>query len=177
MDLTHEIKYGYPHKSIAGTDEAGRGSWAGPVVAAAIILPAAIPESLLAQLNDSKKLTHKKREELFVPLQEYAHGIGSADETEIDDINILQASLLAMKRAVAALPQSPDHILVDGNKLPAWDYTATALIKGDALSPSIAAASILAKVTRDRIMIELDTQYPVYQWASNKGYGVKSHRA
>lgn len=177
MNLAYEIKYGYPQKQIAGTDEAGRGCWAGPVVAAAIILPETIPPTLLAELDDSKKLTPKKREALFPLLQEYAHGIGSADVQEIDTLNILQASMLAMKRAVAALPSPPDHILVDGNRKPDWDYASTALIKGDSLSPSIAAASILAKVSRDQIMTTLDREYPAYHWASNKGYGAKAHQA
>lgn len=135
---------------VAGIDEAGRGPWAGPVVAAAVVLtPSAIPEGL----NDSKKLPKARREALLLALEEHATvGVGVADVTEIDRLNILAASLLAMQRAVDALPACPAHALVDGNRPPALACPVTTVVKGDARSLSIAAASIVAKVTRDRIM-------------------------
>ena len=169
-----ERDYGWPEKPVFGVDEAGRGPWAGPVVAAAICLPAAFN----LPVDDSKKLSPKKRDALFEALNELPHGIGSASVEEIDALNILQATHLAMQRAVDALAArlgSPQHVLVDGNRLPDWPYAATALVGGDGLSPSIAAASILAKVTRDRHMAALDAQFPGYGWASNKGYGAKAH--
>jgi len=175
--MQYEQAVGWPTKPIAGVDEAGRGSWCGPVVAAAAILPATFNIDGLA---DSKKLSAARREELFVTLQTIPHGIGCASVAEIDALNILQASFLAMQRAVRALPVRPAHILIDGNQLPNASYplpcAASALIGGDNLSPTIAAASILAKVTRDHIMIALDSEHPGYHWASNKGYGAKAHR-
>lgn len=179
MDFGPEQKFGWPEKSVFGVDEAGRGPWAGPVVAAAICLP---PDfDLLAHaVNDSKKLTAKKRDSLYEALIGLPHGLGEASVAEIDAVNILQATHLAMHRAVTALADqigAPHHILVDGNRLPDWDYHAQAMIGGDALSPSIAAASILAKVSRDRHMADLDKAYPGYDWASNKGYGAKAHQA
>jgi ribonuclease HII len=171
-----EHQHGWPDTPVAGVDEAGRGPWAGPVVAAAIILPADFALSGPLSVDDSKKLSEKKREAIFEQLVALPHGIGQASVDEIDQLNILQATFLAMTRAVDGLTQAPAHVLVDGNHLPTWDRSATAVIGGDGLSPSIAAASILAKVTRDRIMRQLDADFPVYGWASNKGYGAKAHQ-
>lgn len=159
---------------IAGLDEAGRGPLAGPVVAAAVVLdPTLVP----AGLNDSKKLTAKRRDELFDQIMATAHvGIGLSEVEEIDRINILEASLLAMERAVAALPHPPDHCLIDGNQKPrGLTIRMQTVVKGDALSLSIAAASIIAKVTRDRIMVGLAQQHPGYGWESNMGYGAAKH--
>jgi len=159
---------------IAGVDEAGRGPLAGPVVAAAVILCA----GGIAGLDDSKKLSAKRRAELEALILARCHvGIGMASVEEIDRINILQATFLAMTRAVEALPQAPDHVLVDGNRLPKWSYSAEAIIGGDALHPCISAASIIAKEYRDRIMVAADSEYPGYGWASNKGYGAAVHMA
>lgn len=159
---------------IAGVDEAGRGPLAGPVVAAAVILP---HNHAIIGLDDSKKLSHKKRAALEIQIKEKCHfAIGWADPVEIDNINILQATMLAMKRAADGLNQEPDHILVDGNRLPIWKYSAEFVIGGDAIHASISAASIIAKEYRDRLMIAADAQYPGYGWASNKGYGSKLHR-
>lgn len=176
MDFGPERQFGWPEKLVFGVDEAGRGPWAGPVVAAAICLPADFDLGV----DDSKKLTAKKRDALFEQLVALPHGLGAASVEEIDAMNILQATHLAMSRAVDALAAetgAPHHVLVDGNRLPDWPYTASALIGGDGLSPSIAAASILAKVTRDREMQRLDSVFPGYGWASNKGYGAKAHQA
>ena len=165
---------GWPRKKIAGVDEAGRGCWAGPVVAAAVILPASYNWN---GLDDSKKLSAEQRARLSVRIrQDAATGLGIATAAEIDASNILVASLRAMERAVAKLPHTPDHILVDGNRLPDWSHAAEAVIGGDARAPSIAAASIIAKHTRDEMMLSLDEQYPGYHWAQNKGYGVPAHR-
>ena len=165
---------GWPRKKIAGVDEAGRGCWAGPVVAAAVILPASYDWD---GLDDSKKLSAEQRAGLSVRIrQDAATGLGIATAAEIDASNILVASLRAMERAVAKLPHTPDHILVDGNRLPDWSHAAEAVIGGDARAPSIAAASIIAKHARDEMMVSLDEQYPGYQWAQNKGYGVPAHR-
>jgi ribonuclease HII len=159
---------------IAGVDEAGRGPLAGPVVAAAVILC----EGGIAGLDDSKKLSAKRRAELeALILARCIVGIGMASVEEIDRINILQATFLAMTRAVEALPQAPAHVLVDGNRLPKWRYSAEAIIGGDALHPCISAASIIAKEHRDRIMVAADSDYPGYGWASNKGYGAAVHMA
>ncbi|MBE6763104.1 MAG: ribonuclease HII [Ruminococcaceae bacterium] len=160
---------------LCGVDEAGRGPFAGPVCAAAVILP---PDFELDGLNDSKKLTEKKREKLFPIICEnaIAYSIAFATVEEIEEYNILQATFLAMKRAVDGLGVRPDHILVDGDKLPpSLPSSAQPLIKGDALSASVAAASVLAKVSRDRLMYELDAQYPQYGFAAHKGYGTKVH--
>ena len=160
---------------IAGVDEAGRGPLVGSVVAAAVILD---PNNPIEGLNDSKKLSEKKREKLFVEIQEkaLAWAIAEASHTEIDEINILQASLLAMRRAVEALNISPDHVLVDGNKVPqGLAMSCDAIVGGDALHAEISAASILAKVTRDRDMVELDVQYPQFGFAKHKGYPTKAH--
>lgn len=158
---------------IAGVDEAGRGPWAGPVVAASVI---ANRENFPLGINDSKKLSHAKREILFDSIMETCMvGVGISSAQEIDDINILQATMLAMQRAVAALPVLPDMALVDGNKTPKLACNAIAVVKGDAKSLSIAAASIIAKVTRDRIMCELSAQFPDYKWHKNSGYGTAEH--
>ncbi|MFD1341982.1 ribonuclease HII [Litorisediminicola beolgyonensis] len=160
--------------AIAGVDEVGRGPLAGPVVAAAVIFdPATLPEGL----NDSKKLSERKREALTALLMERCLvGIGSASVAEIDEINILRASHLAMLRAVEALPVRPDHLLIDGNMIPRdCPCPASAVIKGDARSVSIAAASIVAKSWRDKGMRDLAQQYPGYGWETNMGYPSKSH--
>ena len=158
---------------IAGIDEAGRGPWAGPVVAAAVILDIShVPEGL----NDSKKLSEARREALYAQIIGAAHvGVGIADVARIDQDNILQATLWAMGQACKALPQTPAAALIDGNRCPALDCPAEALVKGDALSLSVAAASIIAKVTRDRIMAELAKTHPGYAWERNKGYGTRDH--
>jgi ribonuclease HII len=160
---------------VAGVDEAGRGPLAGPVVAAAVILPA---DCTLEGLDDSKKLTAKKREHFHAVLTVRADihwGIGQADVAEIDRLNILRATHLAMVRAVEALPRKPGHALVDGLPVRGLPVPHTAVVAGDTLSLSIAAASIMAKVTRDRLMIALDAEYPQYGFARHKGYGVREH--
>lgn len=164
------------HTCIIGVDEVGRGPWAGPVIAAAVHLdPDAIPNGL----NDSKKLSPARRDALYDQLFEVAViGIGAASVEEIDTLNILRASLTAMARAVANLPAAtkPTFALIDGNQLPKLPCRSHAVIKGDAKSISIAAASIIAKVHRDRLMAELDTAHPGYGWATNMGYGTKEHQ-
>lgn len=159
---------------ICGVDEAGRGPLAGPVYAAAVILPS---DCVIEGLNDSKKLTEKKREALFDEIKEkaLAFGIASADEKEIDEINILNATFLAMKRAIASLSVKPDLALIDGNQKPHTDIEEVTVVKGDAKSMSIAAASVLAKVSRDRFMLEMAEKYPQYEFARHKGYGTKLH--
>lgn len=161
--------------AVCGVDEAGCGPLAGPVYAAAVILN---PEYHIPGLNDSKKLSEKKRELLFPEIQKraLAWAIASASAEEIDQLNILQARLLAMRRAISALQVRPDYILVDGNRDPQPEEAPTLLIvKGDAKSASIAAASILAKVARDHFMLELDVQYPEYAFAKHKGYPTRLH--
>lgn len=162
------------YAAVCGIDEAGRGPLAGPVVAAAVILA---PGTEFPGVNDSKKLTEKKREALFDYIKEnaLAYGIGRASEQEIDEINILQATFLAMRRAVEALPVSADYALVDGNRIQGLDIPAECVIGGDGKVLSIAAASILAKVTRDREMRALAAQYPEYGFEKHKGYGTKAH--
>ncbi|MCO8107207.1 MULTISPECIES: ribonuclease HII [Acinetobacter] len=160
---------------IAGVDEAGRGPLVGTVVAAAVILD---PNNPIAGLNDSKKLSEKKREKLFIEIQEkaLAWAIAEASPAEIDELNILQASLLAMRRAVEALQVQPDQVLVDGNKIPqGLNMPCEAVVGGDALHAEISAASILAKVTRDRQMLELDQKFPQFGFAKHKGYPTKAH--
>lgn len=159
---------------VCGIDEAGRGPLAGPVCAAAVILPEGCE---IEGVNDSKKLTEKKREQLFDVITEkaIAYGIATADEKEVDEINILQATYLAMNRAFQKLGVKPDMALVDGNRDPKLGIPTQTIVKGDARSMSIAAASILAKVTRDRFMLEMDEKYPEYQFAKHKGYGTKLH--
>ena len=164
------------YQLVCGVDEAGRGPLAGPVCAAAVILPSHVE---IPGLNDSKKLTDKKRRELFPIICEkaLAYGIAFSDEKEIDQINILQATYLAMQRAVERLAVKPEFILVDGNRLPEFDVPAQYVIKGDSLSASIAAASVLAKVTRDDLMLEMAKKYPQYTFEIHKGYGTKAHYA
>ncbi|KJV45629.1 ribonuclease HII [Acinetobacter indicus] len=160
---------------IAGVDEAGRGPLVGTVVAAAVILD---PNNPILGLNDSKKLSEKKREKLFIEIQEkaLAWAIAEASPAEIDELNILQASLLAMRRAVEALQVQPDQVLVDGNKIPqGLLMPCEAVVGGDALHAEISAASILAKVTRDRQMLELDQKFPQFGFAKHKGYPTKAH--
>lgn len=159
---------------VCGVDEAGRGPLAGPVFAAAVILPDGLED---IGLNDSKKLTEKKRDALFDIIKEKAisYSIASASEKEIDEINILNATFLAMKRAVEGLSIKPDIALIDGNRKPNTGVKEETIVKGDAKSISIAAASILAKVSRDRYMLELDRQYPEYQFAKHKGYPTALH--
>ena len=166
------VEKGY--KVICGIDEAGRGPLAGPVFAAAVILPS---NQMIEGVNDSKKLTEKKREFLFDIIKETAIGysVGFATETEVDEINILQATFLAMKRAYDGLNVRTDFALVDGNRMPHLGVDTQIIIKGDALSANIAAASILAKVSRDRLMYEIDKIYPQYQFAKHKGYGTALH--
>lgn len=160
--------------AVCGIDEAGRGPLAGPVCAAAVILPHGL---VIDGLNDSKKLSEKRREALFDVICESAsaYGIGFASEREIDEINILQATYLAMQRAVEALCGAADYALVDGNRMPPLPVAGETVVKGDAKSPSIAAASILAKVSRDRLMPGYDEKYPQYGFMKHKGYGTKVH--
>ena len=160
--------------AICGIDEAGRGPLAGPVCAAAVILPERLD---IPGLNDSKKLTDKKRRELFPIIEEQAvaFGLGWASQEEIDEINILQATFLAMSRAVEQLKIRPDLALVDGNRAPALDLPVETVVKGDSLSASIAAASVLAKVSRDDVMLRMAEEYPGYGFEVHKGYGTKAH--
>jgi ribonuclease HII len=164
------------HGLIAGVDEAGRGPLAGPVVAAAVILDDLHP---IKGLNDSKKLSPKRREKLYDEIRAKALccSVAQASVEEIDQLNILQATLLAMRRAVEGLRLKPHKVLVDGNRLPVLDVRAEAIVGGDAIVPAISAASILAKVTRDRWCQELDAQYPQYGFAGHKGYGTAVHLA
>lgn len=159
---------------ICGVDEAGRGPLAGPVCAAAVILPKHLQ---IPGLTDSKKLTDKKRRELFPVIQQQAiaYGIGLASEAEIDEINILQATFLAMRRALEQLTVLPEIALIDGNRETDFGLPVKTVVKGDSLSANIAAASVLAKVTRDNIMVELAQQYPEYGFEIHKGYGTKAH--
>jgi ribonuclease HII len=170
-DYSHERSHAAP---VAGVDEAGRGPLAGPVVAAAVVLdPDCIPEGI----DDSKVLTAAKREALCARLLECAKvGVGIATVEEIDSLNIFWATMLAMHRAVDALGFVPAMVLVDGNRCPNWPHTSKAIVGGDALCLSIAAASIVAKHRRDCMMIEYDGQYPGYGWRSNKGYSAKVHQ-
>lgn len=171
-DLSREIAHG---GVVCGIDEAGRGPWAGPVAAGAVIWPAGVrvPEGI----TDSKKLRPAAREKLFEQIRTLAHvGIGEASVEEIDRLNILQATLLAMRRAVEALPVAPAHAIVDGNRKPDLPCTVATLVKGDTLSLSIAAASIVAKVHRDRIMKAADMQFPGFGFARHMGYGTPEHQ-
>ncbi len=162
------------YKAICGVDEAGRGPLAGPVCAAAVILS---PDTEIEGLNDSKKLSEKKREQLFdvITKKAVSYSIAFATVEEIEELNILGATFLAMKRAVESLDVKPDFAIIDGNRLPDLSIDAKAVIKGDSLSFSISAASILAKVTRDRLLLEYDKEYPEYKFAAHKGYGTKAH--
>lgn len=163
-------------KLICGVDEAGRGPLAGPVCAAAVILP---PNVEIPGLNDSKKLSDKKRRELFPIIKEQAvaYGIAFADHAEIDEINILQATYLAMERAIAQLSVKPELALIDGNRAKDFGLPVQTVVHGDSLSASIAAASVLAKVTRDDYMLEMAQKYPGYDFEIHKGYGTKAHYA
>lgn len=164
------------YKIVCGVDEAGRGPLAGPVCAAAVILPA---DAEIPGLNDSKKLSDKKRRELYPVIKEtaIAYGIAFADHNEIDEINILQATYLAMERALGQLSVKPDLALIDGNRAKDFGLPVRTVIKGDSLSASIAAASVLAKVTRDDLMLKMAQEYPGYGFEIHKGYGTKAHYA
>ena len=166
--------YSNGYQAICGVDEAGRGPLAGPVCAAAVILPKGLD---LPGLNDSKKLTDKKRRELFPIIKEQAiaYGIAFASEQEIDEINILQATYLAMQRAIDQLEGKADFALIDGNRAKDFGLPLRTVVKGDSLSANIAAASILAKVTRDNLMMEMAETYPQYAFDVHKGYGTKAH--
>ena len=166
--------YSNGFKVICGVDEAGRGPLAGPVCAAAVILPEDLE---IPGLTDSKKLTDKKRRELFPIIKEQAiaYGIGLASHEEIDEINILQATYLAMERALAQLAVKPDIAMIDGNRAKDFGLPVRTVVKGDSLSMNIAAASILAKVTRDDLMLEMAEKYPEYGFEVHKGYGTKAH--
>ena len=161
-------------EGLCGVDEAGRGPLAGAVYAAAVILDPARP---IAGLNDSKKLSAKARERLafIIKAESLAWAVAYASVEEIDRLNILQATMLAMQRAVAGLELRPQTVWVDGNRCPAWDYSSRAVVEGDALVPAISAASIIAKTTRDAAMLELDARYPQYGFAGHKGYGTAAH--
>lgn len=163
------------YKAICGVDEAGRGPLAGPVCAAAVIVP---PNTIIDGVNDSKKLTEKKRETLFDVIKETAvsYCIAYASVEEIESINILNATMLAMKRAVEGLEVKADYAMIDGNKMPPIDIDGETIVKGDAKSMSIACASILAKVSRDRLLYEYAKEYPQYQFDKHKGYGTVVHR-
>lgn len=164
----------YHGPGLAGVDEVGRGPLAGDVVAAAVILDPARP---IAGLRDSKKLSPRRREELALVIREraLAWSVARATVAEIDELNILQASLLAMHRAVRALQPQPAYVLVDGNRLPRWEYASEPVVKGDDRVPAIAAASILAKVQRDQELVDLERQYPGYGFAAHKGYPTAAH--
>lgn len=174
MKQIEEELYAEGIRFIAGIDEVGRGPLAGPVVAAAVVLP---PDFSVLGVDDSKKLTEKKREELYILIIEnaLAYGIGIVDNNVIDEINILEATKLAMKQAVEELSEKPEYILIDALTLKDVSIPQRGIIKGDSLSLSIAAASIVAKVTRDRIMDGYHKEYPHYAFDSNKGYGTKAH--
>ena len=171
-----EIESELPYNLICGVDEAGRGPLAGPVCAAAVILPKGL---VIPGLNDSKKLTDKRRRELFPIIQQEAvsFGVAFASQEEIDEINILQATFLAMRRAIDQLDPKPDFALIDGNRETDFGVPCKTVIKGDSLSANIAAASVLAKVTRDNWMIEAAEKYPGYGFEIHKGYGTKAHYA
>ena len=173
--LFYENKYISQGKNlICGVDEAGRGPLAGPVCAAAVIMPEGL---IIEGVNDSKKLTSKKREKLFDIIKNEAicYSVAFASASEIDEINILNATHLAMTRAVEGLEKAPEVVLVDGNSLPKWYYNSEAIVKGDAVCHSIACASILAKVSRDRLMLLEAEKYPRYSFEKHKGYGTKVH--
>lgn len=164
----------YQGDRLAGVDEVGRGPLVGAVVTAAVILH---PDRPIAGLADSKKLTEKRREALYEAILENAAAwaLGRCDAREIDQLNIYQATMVAMERAVASLPIAPEHVLVDGNRCPKWRWTSEAVVKGDSRVAAISAASILAKVTRDREMADLETRYPGYGFARHKGYPTPDH--
>lgn len=162
------------YKNICGVDEAGRGPLAGPVCAAAVILP---PNTIIEGVNDSKKLSEKKREKLYdvITEQSVSYSIAYASVEEIEELNILNAAMLAMKRAVEGLEINADYAMIDGNRLPDLNINCEAIVKGDARSMSVACASILAKVSRDRLMYKYAQQYPQYSFDKHKGYGTKLH--
>lgn len=166
--------YAKGYTQICGVDEAGRGPLAGPVCAAAVILPKG---KLIEGVNDSKKLTEKKREALFevIKAEAASYAIAFATVEEIEELNILNATMLAMKRAVESLPQQADYAMIDGNRLPDLSIDCETIVKGDAKSHSIACASILAKVSRDRLLYEYAKEYPQYHFDKHKGYGTKLH--
>ena len=169
-----EEDFGWPNKLIAGVDEAGRGPWAGPVVSAAVVLN---KKNIPIDLNDSKKISEKKRQSLYSSIyNSHFVGVGISSIEEIDNLNILQATFLSMKRALDNLDCSVDAILVDGNLDPGFDYKTECIVNGDSISFSIAAASIIAKVTRDNLMSKIHKEFPNYNWKRNKGYGTKEHR-
>lgn len=172
-EIEEEV-YAEGYTVICGVDEAGRGPLAGPVCAAAVILPRG---HQIPGLNDSKKLTDKKRRELFPLIKEQAiaYGIGMASHEEIDEINILQATYLAMERAIAQLEGKADMALIDGNRAKDFGMAVRTVVKGDSLSANIAAASVLAKVTRDDLMVEMAKEFPGYGFEVHKGYGTKAH--
>ncbi|MBR4184181.1 MAG: ribonuclease HII [Clostridia bacterium] len=177
LDYTFDAKFAAEYGIVCGTDEAGRGPLAGPVVAAAVVLPEGLA---IPGLDDSKKLTEKRREALYGAIceQALAYGIAQSSAREIDGMNILAASLLAMRRAVETVKKTvfPGVVLVDGNRPTDFGVPCRTVVHGDAISQSIAAASVLAKVTRDRLLAELDRQYPVYGFAKHKGYPTKEHK-
>jgi len=169
-----EEDFGWPNKLIAGIDEAGRGPWAGPVVSAAVVLN---KKNIPSDLNDSKKISEKKRQSLYSSIyNSHFVGVGISSIEEIDNLNILQATFLSMKRALDNLDCSVDAILVDGNLDPGFDYKTECIVNGDSISFSIAAASIIAKVTRDNLMSKIHKEFPNYNWKRNKGYGTREHR-
>lgn len=175
MDYSYEIAaMNKGFKTVCGVDEAGRGPLAGPVYAAAVILPVG---AQIPSLNDSKKLSEKKREELFDIITNTAvsYAVGIADEKEIDEINILNATFLAMKRAINGLEIPADYAIIDGNRAPHSNIAEETVVKGDGKVMSVAAASIIAKVSRDRFMLKMAEQYPEYQFEKHKGYGTKLH--
>lgn len=174
-EIENEL-YEQGRRSVCGVDEAGRGPLAGPVCAAAVILPR---NTEIPGLNDSKKLSDKRRRELVPIIKEtaLAYAVVMVDEKTIDEINILQATFRAMEQAVSQLDAAPDYILVDGNKLPNLSVEAKAVVHGDSLSANIAAASVLAKVTRDDFMLKMAEEYPQYAFEIHKGYGTKAHYA
>ena len=183
-DFLTEIELGAPRVPVAGVDEAGRGPWAGPVVAAAVVFLHEPPAGLIAGLDDSKKLAPGRRSELAEALHALAEAqgcalaIGQASVAEVDRLNVLAAAMLAMQRALERLPLRPAMALIDGNRVPeAAPCPTRALVKGDARALSIAAASIIAKVARDAIMADLDVRHPGYGWARNAGYGTAEHAA
>jgi ribonuclease HII len=175
-DLSYESRH---PGLVAGVDEVGRGPLAGPVLACAVILPRNLPESLAALIDDSKKLSAARRAAALKALRESGAliALGAASVREIEGLNILNASMLAMRRALKALPVQPDHILVDGNRQPGISIPCTTIIGGDAISLSIAAASIAAKQVRDLLMLRLARRYPAYAWERNAGYAAPAHRA